>query len=99
MYEELLNYGKEILRNRYNDVPYNLLTELINPMRLLKLKMELAEHGFDSGIIIETKSLDHTVDLMRRAKSDVEFVLYTVNYIALRNPLLTDDLFEFLQGC
>lgn len=99
MYDEILDYGKGILINRYSDVPYNLLTKLINEMELLKLRKELACNGFKPGFIIETNSLDQTVELMRNAKTDVDFVLHTINYIALRNPLVTNDLIDFLQRC
>lgn len=99
MFEDILNYGRKVLDNRYSDVPFEILSRLSNPINQVYLKRELAEKGFSIQLPIEYESLDQTVKLMETAINDTEFVFYTVNYLAIRNPLMSNELFDFLKGC
>lgn len=99
MYSDLLEYGRVILNSRYNSVPFELLDKLSDSMELYQLKLSLAENGFRPGFVIEENSLNQAYELMENATNDVDFVLHTINYIALRNPFIKNELLDFLKGC
>lgn len=99
MFEDVLKYGREVIKDRCIDIPYNILSKFDDIRNQVLFKRELAEHGFRESLPVEEVSLDQAMELMKAAENDAIFVFYTLNYIAIRNPYIHDNMIDFLKGC
>lgn len=96
LYDKILNYGKFIVKYGSVATPKEIIKGFLSPMDVLGLKRGLSSNNIQ--VLEVTENTKACISMIKDSQSEEELVYYTLSYIALRNPLVSETIKGILKG-
>ncbi len=96
MYDKVRAYGNVLKSNGGTMTPKEIITDLMEPIELLRLKRNLYLNNVKA--LEQPENTRACLNIIQSCNTEQELVYYTLVYIKLRNPIANETIDNIIRG-